>query len=332
MHLFNRIQLAYKNDSRQAGAITSVIAVAGYVLVTWLFVMSRTSLFAADLVRYGAPVAGMLLGALGFSYGFSVLGEKRLIENIPTSRIRSLAMGLVEVAGQARPKALLKSPVTGTGCAFYRYKIEKYVRSGRSSHWEVVDQGCSTNYFYVDDGTGKILVDPVEAELHLAKDYEYTGSDLSLGVSSIFGLGGNKKRYTEWYILPGDTVYAMGTVKKWKSSFEDRKFRLAEKLRLLKEDKQRLQQFDADHDGSISLEEWERAKEQAEQDLLKEDLDKPADDDDSLVVTRVQPDDVMIISDSSEKDLVRSKNLTAALWLVAGAGVILYMAYLLAKL
>ena len=44
---------------------------------------------------------GALAGVYWFLKGFSLLRQKRLILNTPTSKIRSASMGLVEISGQA---------------------------------------------------------------------------------------------------------------------------------------------------------------------------------------------------------------------------------------
>ena len=46
---------------------------------------------------------GFVAGLVFFLKGFGWLKRKRLIENIPTSTIRSLAMGLVEIYGAVVP-------------------------------------------------------------------------------------------------------------------------------------------------------------------------------------------------------------------------------------
>ncbi|MDD5086676.1 MAG: hypothetical protein PHV16_02895, partial [Candidatus Nanoarchaeia archaeon] len=57
-------------------------------------------------------------GVFLFWEGIKTLKHKRLIENIPTSKIRSLAMGLVEIYGEVVPayKEVLKSPFSNKDC------------------------------------------------------------------------------------------------------------------------------------------------------------------------------------------------------------------------
>src|SRR6266705_1201454 len=93
-------------------------------------------------------------------YGFTVLHEKRLVEDVPASKARSVAMGLAEVKGAARTKAPLASPITGLPCVYYRYLIEEERSGSRGNdRWVTIDKGESTQPFYVEDETGRILVD-----------------------------------------------------------------------------------------------------------------------------------------------------------------------------
>lgn len=279
---------------------------------------------------------GLALGVMIFTLGFELLRQKNLMENIPRSKARSAAMGLAEVQGKAAPYVWLKSPLTLTDCIYYKFLVEKYEQEGKGSHWKVVNEGCSTNFFYVEDETGKILVDPVDAELHLCSDYKYTGTDIiSSGRARHYNsttiFGGQRMRYTEWYIVPNDTIYAIGTIKKWKSAFDDHKFKVAEKLRTIKEDKERLKKFDLDGNGHIDCDEWEAARQQAEQDLLKEQLSRPQQMEDDVVITRDPSNNIMIISDQDERQVIKNKTIHAVLSFVSGSGLIVWMAYLLLK-
>jgi hypothetical protein len=335
MHPFQKIGVFVRDNRQQLGRFLPGLGFAFYAMMI-------LSGFGRHREAYGVvftallPLLGLVVGVLLFTYGFVLFKEKRLIENIPRSKARSAAMGLVEVAGRAEPFALLKSPLTATDCVYYRFKVEKYVRSGKNSHWRVINQGSSTHFFYIYDETGRILVDPVEAELHLATDYKYTGTDIVASGSArqydipvIFGSG--NMRYTEWYILPGDSVYAIGTAKKWKNASEDHKFKVAEKLREFKENKGKMKQFDLNGDGKIDCEEWELARQHAEQDLLKEELQRPQQAEDDVVITRDPGHNIMIISEKSEKEVVMHRGVGAVMSLLAGTGLILWMSYLLLK-
>ena len=333
VHPLQKISMYFRDNRKQASRVFAFLGFGLYMLFS--VVMRGGGIFSAyTFFSIALPLLGLVIGVLIFTLGFELLRQKRLMENIPRSKARSAAMGLAEVQGRAAPYVWLKSPLTTTDCVYYKFLVEKYEQQGRSSHWKVVNEGCSTNFFYVEDETGKILVDPVEAELHLTSDYRYTGTEIgSSRDPGIFGFsnlyGGQRMRYTEWYITPADKIFAIGTIKKWKSAFEDHKFKVAEKLKAIKENKERLKKFDLDGNDQIDCDEWEAARQQAEQDLLREELDRPQQMEDDVVVTRDPSNNIMIISDQDQRQVIRKKKIYAGLSFVSGSGTILWMVYLL---
>ena len=114
-------------------------------------------------------LAAGTVGGFGlFIYGWVLHQRKRLIESIPTSTIRSLALGLVEISGSAQPEeGLLSSPFSGLPCVFYSYAVEERVGSGKQARWETIAKGTSEQPFFVSDATGRVLVVPLGAELIL---------------------------------------------------------------------------------------------------------------------------------------------------------------------
>ncbi|MDI6735416.1 MAG: hypothetical protein QME42_04345 [bacterium] len=74
---------------------------------------------------YIHEIVFILIGPGLFFYGFFKLKKKRLIEDIPTSKIRSVAMGFAEIKGKARQKIPLKSPLTSADCVYYKFLVEK---------------------------------------------------------------------------------------------------------------------------------------------------------------------------------------------------------------
>ena len=96
-------------------------------------------------------LAAGILGGFGlFVYGWMVHQRKRLIESIPTSTIRSLALGLVEISGQAQPEeGLLSTPFSGLPCVFYSYAVEEQVGSEKNARWKTIAKGTSEQPFFV---------------------------------------------------------------------------------------------------------------------------------------------------------------------------------------
>ena len=116
-------------------------------------------------------IIGIIFGITMLGIGFYYLKLKILVENTPTSKIRSIAMGLVEIFGSVVPIKLLKSPFTNKECIGYKYTIEEYKSSGKENSWQIIKQGDSRNNFYLKDDTGNVLVNPIGAQLDIPRSY-----------------------------------------------------------------------------------------------------------------------------------------------------------------
>jgi hypothetical protein len=111
----------------------------------------------------------MAIGALGagswfFWKGMRAMQTVRLIENTPTARIRSMAMGLVEVRGRARTRSDVTAPFSRRPCAYW--EVDVSVR-GRGRTWTVVHRNASGQPFYLEDETGSALVYPKGADCRI---------------------------------------------------------------------------------------------------------------------------------------------------------------------
>lgn len=175
---------------------------------------------------FGYSIAGVFIGLVAFGKGFVTLRRKRLIENTPTSKVRSLAMGLSEVYGEATPHKgnLLKSPFSGKDCLYYRYEVEEYRRSGKRSRWVTIKKGSKWVLFHLKDDTGEVVVDPRDAEVDIPIDFSTepgSGKTISPALSDFMNqeglkltgfLGFSKRlRFSEYFIAPGDKLYILGT-------------------------------------------------------------------------------------------------------------------------
>ncbi|MBU2561444.1 MAG: E3 ubiquitin ligase family protein [Nanoarchaeota archaeon] len=174
----------------------------------------------------GYSIVGFFVGIGLFIKGFSWFRLKRLIENMPTSKVRSLAMGLAEIHGEVVPaeKKVLKSPLTGRDCVYYRYKIEERRSSGKNNCWVIVKSGTEMVHFFLKDNTGSVLVDPKGANVDIPSDFTFNSGitkatpptvESFLKSNSLTDrtlLGFNKQmRYTEHYIAPKDKLYILGS-------------------------------------------------------------------------------------------------------------------------
>jgi hypothetical protein len=171
-------------------------------------------------------VAGFCAGIFFFVVGLKSFMRKRLIENIPTSKVRSVAMGLAEIYGEVVPSEgrILKSPFTDRECVYYKYKIEQWRQGNKGrGHWATVRHGERGEHFFIKDETGFMLVDPAGANVDIKTDTMMTSGSMGNPNDSVKafldsvnfdykGLIFNKSlRYTEYFISPGDKCYIMGT-------------------------------------------------------------------------------------------------------------------------
>lgn len=218
--------------------------------------------------------AGGLWGLIRF------IRRVRLIEDTPTSRVRSAAQGYVELVGRGElmPGPPVISPLTGTTCTWYSYRIEERVRSGGrddSTRWRTIQSGTSESLFLLVDETGECIVDPEGAEVTpSSKNVWYGNSSRWFGPppSSRGLFGGGRFRFTERRMLPGDPLYAIGLFRSVGGATEipDLNEEVRALLRAWKRDQAALvSTFDSDGDGQIDMEEWETVRRAAHQEVLK---------------------------------------------------------------
>ncbi len=139
------------------------------------------------------PVA-IVVSALLPSNKKRALAYQRIL---PTSKIRSLAMGLVELEGRIELIEPLVAPIGKKTCAGYRYTTERIGRdkNGKTTYTTIHDE-TFCNDFYLQDDTGKIKVLGEKLELVLMNyDEQYSDGD---------------RRYTQYVLLPEAKMLVVG--------------------------------------------------------------------------------------------------------------------------
>jgi len=127
------------------------------------------------------PIAAgvaLLAGPWMFWRGFRHFRVCRLIENTPTARIRSMAMGLAEVNGKVEARSHLEAPFSGRPCAHWQVEIS--VRGRRRGGWSVVHRNHSGNPFYLEDDTGVAMIFPQGSDCRVRYGTEEECSGLNL--------------------------------------------------------------------------------------------------------------------------------------------------------
>jgi len=131
-----------------------------WMFLLWLFLPRGTTLF---LVIF-------LVGALVFVWGFKTYRELRLLEDTPQISARSVSMGRVRLKGKATGEVRVVSPLTNQPCYYYRVQVEQWEKTNKGGGWVSYNAKTESRWFYLDDGTGRVLVAPQGAEL----DVDYT--------------------------------------------------------------------------------------------------------------------------------------------------------------
>ncbi|MDD5194391.1 MAG: GIDE domain-containing protein [Candidatus Omnitrophica bacterium] len=168
---------------------------------------------------------GAGFGIWSFIKGWKSWRLKRVIQEIPTSKVRSLALGLAEVTGTIMPLQVTQSPILKKTCVFHHCKVEEYHSSGKSGHWVTIEDLKTFFPFYVQDETGKVLIENSDADVRVQIDLKYQTRAFSScpehiaafcserGIARSGFLGGKPLRFTEYVLEPDDYVYILGTAK-----------------------------------------------------------------------------------------------------------------------
>jgi len=184
----------------------------------------------------------IFLGITLFYSGISTYWKKKQMENIPTSKVRSVALGMVEVFGKAAGE-VCKSPLLNKDAVYYRLEVYERVRQGKHSRDVLRFKEESKTPLYLDDDTGRILIDVKKAEFNLDMDMMKRigdmGKDAELqkraeqllkqhGLSPkrdvLFGILGSmygNYNFKEFVLSPGDPLYVLGTAMKQKGVESD---------------------------------------------------------------------------------------------------------------
>lgn len=211
-----------------------------------------------------------------FVAGFTYLYRKRIIQDTPTSKIRSAAQGYVELIGEGQlpDGEIITAPLSGKTCLWYSYEIQEKRRSGKNTRWVTVEDDISESMFLIQDDTGQALIDPEDAKVTTRHSDTWYGSSRypENGIpSSKFSLGIGRYKYIERRIHPEEPLYTIGLFTTTGGS--NIKLDINQDVRELisewKKDSEKLrEQFDTDQDGEFDLLEWEKVREAALKQVL----------------------------------------------------------------
>jgi len=153
---------------------------------------------------------------------------KRTVENVPTSKVNGVFIGLNEVKGVAESESPLTTYLTETPAVWYEWKVqEKWRRTetyrdskGRRrtrtrTGWSTVDSGDGSQPFHLRDETGSLLVRPQGADMEVEETLSRhcSGSDpmyYGKGPERAISNSTHQRHFVEHALRPGDATYILG--------------------------------------------------------------------------------------------------------------------------
>nr|MBS0020770.1 hypothetical protein [Gammaproteobacteria bacterium] len=229
-------------------AATNTLISAGYLGVGAVGLMYAITDEKGDRIVAATMVAVAVAGLLAWLAAYK---RYRLIFDTPTSQIISAAQGYVEIVGRCEPHGgdslLGFGPIPGS--VWLQYTVQQR----RGNHWRHLETRTSDDTFVIADTSGTCILDPDGAEVVNAHRKTWSNGAY---------------RHIAKYLLPGDTLYALGELTALGGARTpiNRRSDVSAVLREWKRDYRKLlARFDANRDGSIDLDEWEAIRQAAGQ-------------------------------------------------------------------
>ncbi|MCM8821696.1 MAG: E3 ubiquitin ligase family protein [Candidatus Omnitrophica bacterium] len=272
---------------------------------------------------FSYAVIGVISGIYFFFNGFNILRKKRLMQNVPTSTVRAIPIGEVEIKGKAKARFLLKTPVSKVQCVFFRYVEEEFRKAGKSYKWvKILD--TSSNYpFYLVDNTGAVKIEPAGAELNLVNRYVIREGNL---------------RKTEYYILENEKLYVFGKAKKLPSQYMIENEMVEKRFEEIMNDPEEKIKLDKNQDMWIDDDELASAKEKIKQDIKKRITNSLEEKKDDFVLPHLKDviigkdkNSSFIISTMEEDNLVQHLKVQSVLMVYGGAFLIVVCLWIIVR-
>lgn len=137
-----------------------------------------------------------LSGLVAITFGLRWLRTRERMRALTLARVRSAAMGPVQLAGKVVPCAAIAAPYSRVRAGWYRFEIQERRGDSDNRGWTTIQEGGSGDVpFRLQDETGSILVQPSGAEVDVTPITTPLGTDA---------------RAVEWVIAEGTTVFVAG--------------------------------------------------------------------------------------------------------------------------
>lgn len=184
-----------------------------------------------EVLRFLLPAIPTILAPVLLFVGIRCLRRKRLIENVPTSKVEGVFIGLTEVKGQAEPRYQIFSYLAERQVVYYRFDVQEQWRKretytdseGRTrtrtrTGWSTVRSDEVRQPFFLRDDTGAIRVQPARAEIQADCLFSRTCGPYdplyyAKGPHYAIAYSTYRRRFTEYGIEVGQDLYIMGNAK-----------------------------------------------------------------------------------------------------------------------
>jgi hypothetical protein len=182
-------------------------------------VLADPNSIAPDFIARAGVAVGLVVALVGIGVWLVFLGRKRLIQDLPTSSTRGVALGLNELMGRAESEESVPSPQSGVECVWW--KNEFYVENDDNGWKKTGEKVGGPIAFRLVDDDGDIEVRPRRAEVQGRETYDGPYSLLQPTVDpnptlasrhlAARTLGTKRRRVVERVIPVGADVYVLGT-------------------------------------------------------------------------------------------------------------------------
>ena len=192
-----------------------------------------------------SSIVFVVVGLITLNKGRTERAESTRMEETETTAIRDLEPGSVEVKGTVHgtdDATLQQSPIDGTEALAVHVEVNEVHSDGNGpGNWQTIFENQTAEPMFIDDGTGEVLVNlPEDGGLNLEQSEwkveagddppeeirTYVENEPALDLPDGVDIGplstGERRRYLEGTLEPGEDVYLLGTARETEAGWDNR--------------------------------------------------------------------------------------------------------------
>jgi hypothetical protein len=226
--------------------------ITAIVLVILSVILTLSQAYAGDLTISWYLLMGIVVALFAFAFNY---WRWLKLKEAPLSTIASAAQGYVELYGRAKTNQPLKTPYQSIPCVWYRAWVysnfEDKNRDNSLLDNRLLNYEASYETFTLDDGTAQCIVNPEGAEVVYFQARTWRKND---------------HRYVEQYLPVDKNLYVIGQLDTRKDHLDEKALNKGVReilLEMKSRPQQLLNRYDQDLSGQIDMQEWEKAREDA---------------------------------------------------------------------